>query len=186
MRDEMLLAYEINGPAASSAARLPAPLIVPGWYGMTHVKWLRSIAAVAEPFTGWQQDVAYHVRESEDEQGEPGHAHQAALADGAAGDPGVLLADALCPAGAVRREGRAWSGRAPISRVEFSDDGGETGRTRASASRVASSPGAVELRVGSTPGEHELCCRATDEAAASSRSRPSGTGTASATTRCSA
>jgi DMSO/TMAO reductase YedYZ molybdopterin-dependent catalytic subunit len=26
---------------------------------MTHVKWLRAITAVAEPFTGWQH-VAYH------------------------------------------------------------------------------------------------------------------------------
>ena len=43
----------------------------PSWYGMTHVKWLRSITVVDEPFRGWQQDVAYRMRQSEDEQGTP-------------------------------------------------------------------------------------------------------------------
>ena len=38
---------------------------------MTHVKWLRSITVVDEPFRGWQQDVAYRLRQSEDEQGTP-------------------------------------------------------------------------------------------------------------------
>ena len=71
LRPEMLLAYEINGQPLPPQHGFPLRLIVPGWYGMTHVKWLRSITAVAEPFTGWQQEVAYHVRQSEEEQGEP-------------------------------------------------------------------------------------------------------------------
>lgn len=71
MRDEMLLAYEINGQPLPPQHGSPLRLIVPGWYGMTHVKWLRAITAVAEPFTGWQQHVAYHVHWSEDEQGTP-------------------------------------------------------------------------------------------------------------------
>src|SRR5262245_43306548 len=57
MRDEILLAYEINGIPLPPQHGFPLRLIVPGWYGMTHVKWLGSITAVAEPFTGWQQDV---------------------------------------------------------------------------------------------------------------------------------
>jgi DMSO/TMAO reductase YedYZ molybdopterin-dependent catalytic subunit len=38
-------------------------LVVPGWYGMTNVKWLGEITAVAEPFTGHQQAEAYCFRE---------------------------------------------------------------------------------------------------------------------------
>jgi DMSO/TMAO reductase YedYZ molybdopterin-dependent catalytic subunit len=53
MRGEMLLAYEINGQPLPPQHGFPLRLIVPGWYGMTHVKWLRSITAVAEQFTGW-------------------------------------------------------------------------------------------------------------------------------------
>jgi DMSO/TMAO reductase YedYZ molybdopterin-dependent catalytic subunit len=71
VRDEVLLAYEINGQSLPPQHGFPLRLIVPGWYGMTDVKWLRSITVVDEPFTGWQQDVAYHLRESEEEQGRP-------------------------------------------------------------------------------------------------------------------
>ena len=71
LRDEMLLAYGINGQPLPPQHGFPLRLIVPGWYGMTHVKWLRAITAVAEPFAGWQQEVAYHVRASEEDEGEP-------------------------------------------------------------------------------------------------------------------
>src|SRR5215211_1380365 len=43
MRDEMLLAYEVNGQPLPPQHGFPLRLVVPGWYGMTHVKWLRSI-----------------------------------------------------------------------------------------------------------------------------------------------
>ena len=36
--------------------------MVPGWYGMTNVKWLHAITAVDEPFTGYQQARAYTFR----------------------------------------------------------------------------------------------------------------------------
>ena len=77
---------------------------------MTHVKWLRSITVVAEPFLGWQQDVAYWVRESEDDQGDAGHADAAAVAPRAARDPGLPHRTRLLAAGPCALEGRAWSG----------------------------------------------------------------------------
>ena len=52
MRDEVLLAYELNGRPLPPQHGFPVRLLVPGWYGMTSVKWLRSITAVAEPFDG--------------------------------------------------------------------------------------------------------------------------------------
>src|SRR3954453_17575923 len=55
LRDEVLLAYEMNGAALAPQHGYPLRLVVPGWYGMTHVKWLQRIAAVSEPFAGWQQ-----------------------------------------------------------------------------------------------------------------------------------
>jgi DMSO/TMAO reductase YedYZ molybdopterin-dependent catalytic subunit len=71
MRDDVLLAYEINGQPLPPQHGFPLRLLVPSWYGMTSVKWLRSITVVDEPFRGWQQDVAYHLRSSEEEQGTP-------------------------------------------------------------------------------------------------------------------
>ena len=43
LRDEVLLAYAINGQPLPPQHGAPLRLIVPGWYGMTHVKWLQTI-----------------------------------------------------------------------------------------------------------------------------------------------
>jgi len=163
-RDEILLAYEINGQPLPPQHGFPLRLIVPGWYGMTHVKWLSAITAVAEPFTGWQQDVAYHVRASEDEQGEPVTRIKPRSLMAPPGIPEFLSRTRYVEAGRCPVEGRAWSGQAPIARVEFSDDGGETW-----ADAELSVPvGEFAWRGWSygweaAAGEHELCCRATDE-----------------------
>ena len=61
LRDDMLLAYEVNGQPLPPQHGYPLRLVVPGWYGMTHVKWLRSIDVVGEPFLGWQQELAYRI-----------------------------------------------------------------------------------------------------------------------------
>src|SRR6266571_1960155 len=42
--DDVLLAYEINGQPLPPQHGFPLRLVVPGWYGMTNVKWLSSIA----------------------------------------------------------------------------------------------------------------------------------------------
>ena len=67
----MLLAYEMNGAPLLPQHGFPLRLVVPGWYGMTHVKWLTRITVVDEPFTGYQQAHAYRFRRDEDDEGEP-------------------------------------------------------------------------------------------------------------------
>src|SRR5689334_21483565 len=42
-RDDLLLAYAINGEPLPPQHGYPLRLVVPGWYGMTHVKWLDTI-----------------------------------------------------------------------------------------------------------------------------------------------
>lgn len=43
MRPEVLLAYEMNGRPLEPQHGAPLRLLVPGWYGMTSVKWLTRI-----------------------------------------------------------------------------------------------------------------------------------------------
>jgi sulfane dehydrogenase subunit SoxC len=165
LRNEILLAYEINGQPLPPQHGFPLRLIVPGWYGMTHVKWLRSITAVGEPFTGWQQDVAYHVRESEDEQGEPVTRIKPRSLLVPPGIPEFLSRTRYLPPGLCEVQGRAWSGQAPMSRVEFSDDGGETWADATLGDPVGEFAWRGWTYAWSAlPGEHVLCCRATDEA----------------------
>ena len=56
MRDEVMVAYEMNGEPLPSKHGFPARLIVPGFFGLKHVKWLTKIEPVVHDFRGyWQQ-----------------------------------------------------------------------------------------------------------------------------------
>ena len=58
LRAEVLLAYDLNGAPLPPQHGFPLRLLVPGWYGMTNVKWLSRITVLDEPFTGYQQAAA--------------------------------------------------------------------------------------------------------------------------------
>jgi DMSO/TMAO reductase YedYZ molybdopterin-dependent catalytic subunit len=165
LRDEVMLVYEINGQPLPPQHGFPLRLIVPGWYGMTHVKWLSSITAVDKPFTGWQQDVAYHLRDSEEDQGRPVTRILPRSLMVPPGIPEFLTRTRFVQPGTCSLEGRAWSGWAPVTRVELSDDGGETW-SEATLDEPLSDFAwrRWTYEWDAAPGEHELCCRATDEA----------------------
>jgi sulfane dehydrogenase subunit SoxC len=165
MRDEMLLAYEVNGQPLPPQHGFPLRLVVPGWYGMTHVKWLRSIELVAEPFLGWQQHLAYRLRASEDDVGSPVTRMLPRSLLVPPGIPDFLTRDRFLAAGPCRLSGRAWSGWGPVERVEVSADGGGTwadAELDKPLSDFAWRGWSYEWDAHS--GEHELCCRATDAA----------------------
>jgi hypothetical protein len=131
---------------------------------MTSVKWLRSITAVAEPFLGFQQD-AYRLRADEDDPG----VSVSRIAPRALmippGFPDFLTRRRLVDAGPCRVDGRAWSGRAAIERVEVSDDGGRTwGDARLGPLGDVHTWRSWTFEWPASPGEHELAVRATDGA----------------------
>jgi sulfane dehydrogenase subunit SoxC len=160
---DVLLAYAVNGQPLPPQHGFPLRLIVPGWYGMTHVKWLSSISVVDEPFRGWQQDVAYRLRASEEEQGSPVTRMLPRSLMVPPGIPDFMTRERFLAAGRCVLEGRAWSGRAPIVRVEVSVDGGATWDDASLG--PALSPYAwsgFTYDWNAEPGEHELSSRATD------------------------
>ena len=56
MRDEVIVAYEMNGVPLPPDHGFPARIIVPGLYGMENVKWLTEIYPAASEVRGyWQQ-----------------------------------------------------------------------------------------------------------------------------------
>src|ERR671927_318812 len=55
MHPDTLLAYEMNGEALPVMHGAPLRLIVPGWYGMTSVKWLVDISVIDHAFDGFYQ-----------------------------------------------------------------------------------------------------------------------------------
>jgi len=166
---DVMLAYELNGAPLPPQHGYPLRLVVPGWYGMTNVKWLASISAVAEPFAGYQQARAYRFRERDEDEGRPvtRMAPRALMAP--PGIPDFMTRERTVPAGRpVPVTGRAWSGWGSITAVSFSDDGGETW----SPAELGEETGPYAWRSWTFvwqppgPGRHELCCRARDETGA--------------------
>jgi len=162
--EDLLLAYEMNGAPLPPQHGFPLRLVVPGWYGMTSVKWLAEIEVVDEPFAGYQQTQAYRLRQAEDEEGT---ALQRIVPRSLFVPPGIpefLSRERSAEAGEHVIQGRAWSGLAPIAAVDLSTDGGSTW-----------SPAELEPEEGrwawrgwrfrwqAEPGEYVLCSRTRDE-----------------------
>jgi DMSO/TMAO reductase YedYZ molybdopterin-dependent catalytic subunit len=61
IRPEVLIAYQMNGRDLPRDHGFPVRAVVPGYYGMSSVKWLTRIQAVREPFHGYwnTSDYAY-------------------------------------------------------------------------------------------------------------------------------
>ncbi|NEB03632.1 sulfite oxidase [Streptomyces sp. SID13726] len=123
---EVMVAHTMNGAPLPPQHGLPLRLVVPGWYGMAHVKWLRRITVTDTPFTGFQQTVAYRIRQEPGDEGEPVTriAPRALLVP--PGFPDFMSRTRVVRPGTVTLEGRAWSGRAPVTRAEVSTDAGHS------------------------------------------------------------
>ncbi|MCT9009091.1 sulfite oxidase [Streptomyces sp. NPDC054766] len=161
---EVLVAYAMNGAPLPPQHGHPLRLVVPGWYGMAHVKWLREITVTETPFRGFQQAVAYRLRQDAGEEGEPVTriAPRALLVP--PGFPDFMSRVRAVRPGTVTLTGRAWSGRAPVTGVEVSTDEGRSWcpaeLDRANDHRWAWR--AWRFTWTATPGRHVLSARATD------------------------
>jgi sulfane dehydrogenase subunit SoxC len=165
MRPEVLLAWEVNGRPLPPQHGHPLRLVVPGWYGMTSVKWLRRITAVTEPFGGYQQTGSYLLHASEDDPGTPVTRIQPRSLLLPPGIPEFESRVRFLPPGRHLLTGRAWSGLAPVASVEVSTDGGD--RWAPAELGPQASPWAWagwSFAWEATPGSYELCSRATDTA----------------------
>jgi DMSO/TMAO reductase YedYZ molybdopterin-dependent catalytic subunit len=172
---DVLLAYELNGVPLPPQHGWPLRLLVPGWYGMTNVKWLTRITLLSEPFGGYQQARGYRMRQTDEEQGEPlSRIYPRALMV-PPGIPDFMSRERTVRAGAVTIEGRAWSGLAPVAAVEVSADDGATWHDAhldpQELGRWAWRRWSYEWDAA-VPGRHVLACRARDEAGNAQASEP--------------
>jgi DMSO/TMAO reductase YedYZ molybdopterin-dependent catalytic subunit len=161
MRPEVMLAYEMNGRPLEPQHGAPLRLLVPGWYGMTSVKWLTRIQAVTEPFDGYQQAVAYRYQQDEDDPGERVRRIRVRALMIPPGYPDFPTRRRFADAGRVVLHGRAWGGTAPILRVEVGVDGmWEDAKVEPALGEYAWCAWSYDW--DANPGEHTLSCRATD------------------------
>ena len=122
--ERALLAYDMNGTPLPPQHGFPLRLVVPGWYGMQNVKWLTRITALEEPYTGFQNAVAYRMYGLDGEAGEPLTRMLPRSLTVPPGVPDFMTRTRHVQPGPVSLTGRAWSGYGGIQRVEVSTDGG--------------------------------------------------------------
>ena len=168
-RGDALLAWAVGGRELPPQHGAPLRLLVPGWYGMTSVKWLARIDVVTEPFQGYQQAVAYRIIPSADAPGEPVTRILPRALMIPPGIPDFLTRRRFVDAGTVTLRGRAWSGRAPLVAVEVSPDGGMSwwpAELQPASDRTDGADRwawrAWRFDWAATPGDWELVVRAAD------------------------
>jgi DMSO/TMAO reductase YedYZ molybdopterin-dependent catalytic subunit len=161
-----LLAYAMNGEALPIVHGYPLRLIVPGWYAMTSVKWLTQIDMVSDRFSGHYQTETYFY--------EWQHGGQPIREPVSLQRVRSLITEPEPESEVERGElpirGVAWSGAAPIARVEVSIGGGPWQDARlVGEPRRHSWQGWELIARIEQPGSTMIAARATDMA---SRTQP--------------
>ncbi len=154
-----ILALSMNGEAIPPVHGFPVRVILPGLYGVLHVKWLARLTVVNKPFRGFYQTQRYVGMQRTEAGVQVQEIHRQRVKSQ------IARIEPLPEKGkgAYRVFGAAWSGGSGIEKVEVSTDGG---RTWAPASlEPARDPAAwVLFRYDwiAPPGKHEVVVRATD------------------------
>ena len=148
MRENVLIAYEMNGVPLPPEHGFPARIIVPGLYGMENVKWLESIQPVPESFRGYWQKRGW-------------------------GDTAVIKTtsrfdfpdrrDDVFTTGALVG-GVAFAGTRGVDRVEVSFDDGQSWEDAELSDPLSPYAWRIWTREWQDPkrGKHEILVRATD------------------------
>jgi DMSO/TMAO reductase YedYZ molybdopterin-dependent catalytic subunit len=174
MRPEVMLAWAANGQPLLPQHGSPLRLIVPSWYGMASVKWLRAITVLQQPFQGVEVAQEYRYRQTPDEAGEPVREKRVMSVILPPGIPDMLSRQRFVSPGQMTVQGMAWSGGGSIAKVEFSGDGGQSWQ-QAGITRVSDDPYAWvqwEAPWAAGRGTTVLMSRATDTAGATQPLHP--------------
>jgi sulfane dehydrogenase subunit SoxC len=117
---DAIIAYAQNGEALRPEQGYPLRLILPGWEGNTHIKWLRRLELSDKPFMTREETSKYTDLLAS------GKARQFSFTMEAKSVITFPSGEMKLPgAGFYEVTGLAWSGRGRIARVEVSADGGK-------------------------------------------------------------
>jgi sulfane dehydrogenase subunit SoxC len=123
MLRDALIAYGQNGEAIRPEQGYPIRLVLPGYEGNTHIKWLQSLQVSDVPFMSREETSKYTDLMPE------GKSWQFVFEMDAKSVITFPSGEMKLPGpGYYEIAGLAWSGRGRVSRVEVSTDGGATWR----------------------------------------------------------
>lgn len=122
LQPDVLIAYELNGSTIPYEHGYPLRLIIPQWYGMASVKWLKEIQIIDHPFKGPFQtiDYVYYPHKTNDLDARP---VTNIKINSIIQQP---LDYSILNTGTHEIYGIAWSGHGSITTVKLSFDNGST------------------------------------------------------------
>ena len=163
LNPEAMLAFSLNGQPLPAEQGFPLRLILPGWYGMTQIKWLGRIHVLDRRYEGQHMTRNYLAVRAIDGPGETvwldtsiSKTHMKSVV--------ARVTKRRVAAGAeFRITGPAWGGPIPIAHVDVQIDGGPWQRAELEPSRGPYAWRLWSLTVNElAPGPHTVHSRATD------------------------
>ncbi len=161
LRDDVILAYNMNGEPLPDHHGAPLRLVVPGWYGVAWVKYLTKIEVLDRPYQN-----RFMARDYVTLRGEK-HGDDIVWRETLVGRMNVKSVPARVlksPAGNLRVEGAAWSDGAPLKSVEVKIDDGPWKPAKLEGNGGNNFTWSFWSYdwTGATPGDHTVSSRATD------------------------
>ncbi len=160
MAPEPLLAYALQGQPLSRHQGSPLRLLVPGWYGVAHVKWLSGIHIQEDPYMGKYQARWYRTLRGETIDGEVKWKEDAVTHM----QLKSFIARVTSEGGRHKVLGVVLNDGTPIKSVEVKVDDGpwQPAKLDPATSGKYSWKLFTYMWSGATPGEHTLVSRVTD------------------------
>ena len=160
---EAMLAFHLNGQPLPAKNGFPLRLILPGWYGMTQVKWLSRIEVIDRRYEGQHMARNYLSLRAVDSPEGPVWLDQSISKTNLKSVVARVVRRQAGGGWDYRISGPAWGGQTPIAQVEVRVDDGAWQRARIDDRRGKYAWLLWSLNVKDlAPGVHTLVSRAID------------------------
>ncbi|HEX7085744.1 MAG TPA: sulfite oxidase [Vicinamibacterales bacterium] len=161
MADDTLLVYAMNGHPLPPDHGFPVRMLVPGWVGVAHVKWVSRIEVSDQPFYSDYNTTRYVLVGPDYKPNPP--ALGPVLTTQKVKSAFELPWDGEITAGNRLLRGRSWSGEGRIVKVDVSLDDGRTWQAaRLREPNIEKAWVRWDVDWDARPGAHRLKARATD------------------------
>ena len=161
-RDDILLCYEFNGQPLTKEHGFPLRLVVPGWFGISWIKWLNRIEVLDRRYMSKYMASEYVTLRGEERDGKE---IWRLTSVGPMNVKSIIARAVKMPDSTVRLTGAAWGDGTPLKAVEVKIDDGPWQRAkidRSSRDKYTWRFFSYDWK-NPSPGEHMVVSRAIDE-----------------------
>lgn len=161
LADDTLVVYAMNGQPLLPDHGFPARVLVPGWVGIAHTKWVGRIEASEQPLYSDYNTLKYVMIGADYKPNPPALGPE--LTAQKVKSAFELPWNGEIPAGKRLLRGRSWSGEGKITKVEVSLDGGSKWQlARLREPNIDLAWVRWDIDWDASPGKYKLQARATD------------------------